>query len=137
MHGRSEKLVQEPASVGARTCPGIERAVNCDFYKSMDVLEETRALEPGSFLAQFKYAELQYRLRALEVAETETQRALELASSFWEFTQARNQLSEIRRVRRKGTIKPTWDRAKSLAISVICYALILAIVAVLFTVSRT
>jgi len=99
----------------------------------MDVLEETHALEPGTFLVQFKYAELQYRLRALEVAETETQRAVELASSFWEFTQARNQLSEIRRLRRKGTIKPPWDRAKSLAISVICFGLILAIVVVLLT----
>jgi hypothetical protein len=136
MRGRCEKLVQEPASVGPRTCPGIARAVNYNFYQSMDVLEGTRAPEPGSFLAQFKHAELQYRLRTLKVAETETQKAVELASNFWEFTQARHQLSEIRSLRRKGTIKPPRAWAKSLAISVICFGIILGIVTVLFTVTR-
>jgi hypothetical protein len=77
---------------------------------------------------------LQYRLRALNVAETETVRALELASNPWELAQARHQLSEIRRMTREGTIKPTW--AKTLVIPVICFGLILTIVTVLFTVIR-
>ncbi len=133
---RYEKLVQEPAGVGPRTCTGLARAVNYGFYQSMDALDETRAPEPGSFLAQFKYAELQYRLRAWEAAETETQKAVELASNFREFTQARHKLSQIRRLRRKGTIKPPWARAKSLAISVIGFGIILGILTVLFTVTR-
>jgi len=108
--------------------------MNYDVYSSMDTLEEARALEPRNFFAQFKFAELQYRLRALHVAETETLQALELASNPWELAQARRQLSEIRRMTREGTIKPTW--AKTLVIPVICFGLILAIVTVLFTVIR-
>jgi len=42
-------------------------------------------------MAQFKFAELQYRLRALHVAEAETVRALELATTPWELAQARHQ----------------------------------------------
>ena len=85
-----------------------------------------------NFFAQFKYSELQYRLRALNVAETETLRALELATNSWELAQARHQLSEIRRMKGEGAIKPTWT--KSLAIPVICFGLILGIIAVLFRV---
>ena len=129
-----EACALNPANADLRVCLGIAHAMNYDVYSSMDTLEEARALEPRNFFAQFKFAELQYRLRALHVAETETLQALELASNPWELAQARRQLSEIRRMTREGTIKPTW--AKTLVIPVICFGLILAIVTVLFTVIR-
>jgi len=81
-------------------------------------------------MAQFKFAELQYRLRALHVAEAETLRALELATTPGELAQARHQLNDIRRMTREGTIKPTW--AKSLAIPVVCFALMIWVVTILF-----
>ena len=129
-----EACALNPANADVRVCLGIAHAMNYDAYSSMDALEEARALEPRNFFAQFKFAELQYRLRALHVAETETLQALELATNPWELAQARRQLSEIRRMTREGTIKPTW--AKTLVIPVICFGLILAIVTVLFTVIR-
>ena len=55
-------------------------AMNYEVYKSMDALELAVQLEPDHFFAQFKYAELQYRLRALIKAEKETLKALDLAS---------------------------------------------------------
>ncbi len=130
----TEACAHNPANTDLRVCLGIAHAMNYDVYSSLDALEEARALEPRNFFAQFKFAELQYRLRALNVAETETVRALELASNPWELAQARHQLSEIRRMTREGTIKPTW--AKTLVIPVICFGLILTIVTVLFTVIR-
>lgn len=129
-----EACALNPANVDLRVCLGIAHAMNYDVYSSMDVLEEARALEPRNFFAQFKFAELQYRLRALNVAETETLQALELASTPWELAQARHQLSEIRRMTREGTIKPTWG--KSLVIPVICLGLILVVMMVLFKVTQ-
>ena len=129
-----EACALNPANADLRVCLGIAHAMNYDVYSSFDALEEARALEPRNFFAQFKFAELQYRLRALHVAEAETLQALELASSPSELAQARHQLSEIRRMTREGAIKPNW--AKSLAIPVVCFGLILAIVTVLFTVIR-
>src|SRR5260370_2603875 len=128
----TEACAHNPANADLRVCLGIAYAMNYDVYSSLDALEEARALEPRNFFAQFKFAELQYRLRALHVAETETLQALELASNPWEITQARHQLSEIRHITREATIKPTW--AKTLVIPVICFRLILTIVTVLFTV---
>src|ERR1700690_2187269 len=54
--------VANPRSADLRTCLGMAHAVNFDVYKSMDVLEEARAIDPENFWAQLKYAELQYRL---------------------------------------------------------------------------
>lgn len=129
-----EACALDPANANLRVCLGIAHAMNYDVYSSMNVLEEARALEPRNFFAQFKFAELQYRLRVLHVAETETLRALELASNPWQLSQARQQLSEIRRLTREGTIKPTW--AKSLVIPALCLGLLLGIVTLLFTVIR-
>ena len=56
---------ENPRSADLRTCLGMAHAMNYDVYKSMDALELAVALEPDHFLAQFKYAELHYRLRAL------------------------------------------------------------------------
>jgi tetratricopeptide (TPR) repeat protein len=129
-----EACALNPGNADLRVCLGIAYAMNYDVYSSMDILEEARALEPRNFSAQFKFAELQYRLRALHVAETETLKALELASNAWELSQARHQLSEIRRMTREGTIKPTWTR--SLAIPAICLGLLLGVVTLLFMVIR-
>src|SRR2546423_11160825 len=73
----------DPANADLRTCLGMAHAMNYDVYKSMDALQDARRIAPENFLAQFKYAELYYRLRALDKAEAETTRALELAATNW------------------------------------------------------
>jgi tetratricopeptide (TPR) repeat protein len=129
-----QACAENPASADLRTCLGMAHAMNYDAYRSMDALEEARTLEPNNFLAQFKYAELYYRLRALDVAEPETRRALDLAGSQWELAMARHQLSEIRRLRREGTQKPTWT--KSLLVPVITLASMMAVICYAFTVLK-
>jgi len=118
--------VENPDNADLHTCLGMAHAMNYDVYRSMDALEAARRIEPINFLAQFKYAELYYRIRALDRAEAETTRAIELAGTSWELSIARRQLSEIRRLRREGTQKPTWS--KSLKLPVIGFvALLMAI----------
>jgi hypothetical protein len=85
-------------------------AMNFEAYKSMDALEHAVAAEPAHFWARMKLAELQYRLRCLDVAEAETSHALELACSAWEMDVARKLLQEIRRLKREGTQKPAWTK---------------------------
>ena len=103
--------VENPDNADLHTCLGMAHAMNYDVYRSMDALEAARRIEPVNFLAQFKYAELYYRIRALDRAEAETTRALELAGTNWELSLSRRQLSEIRRLRREGTQKPTWSKS--------------------------
>src|SRR4051794_40977556 len=83
-----------PHSADLRTCLGMAHAMNFDVYKSMDALEYAVQLEPGHFFAQFKLAELNYRLRALHVAEAETLKAMDLATNAWELSLARKMLLE-------------------------------------------
>src|SRR4051812_7039834 len=64
-----QMCLQHPQSADLRTVLGMAHAVNLDVYKSMDALDEARTIEPENFWAQLKYAELQYRLRALNNAE--------------------------------------------------------------------
>ncbi len=121
---------QNPRSADLRTCLGMAYAMNFEVYKSMDALEEAVALDKTHFFAQLKYSELFARLRALERAEEETIKAVELAGNGWELSLARKQLQEIRQRRRDGTQKPTWSkplRTPALAL--------LALVVVLFTVA--
>lgn len=101
----------EPASAGLRTCLGMAYAMNYQAYKSMDALEEAVRLEPDHFFAQYKYAELHYRLRALVKAERESIKALDLAETPWEYSLARGQLQTIRTLMRSGTQKPEWNRS--------------------------
>lgn len=129
-----EACLQSPGNADLRVCLGMAYAMNYDAYRSMDALEIARSLDPSSFLAQFKFAELLYRLRVLHQAETETLKALELANSPWEFAQARRQLCEVRSLMREGAMKPGWT--KSLVIPVICLGLILGVISLLFTVIR-
>jgi hypothetical protein len=102
----------------------MAHAMNYDAYKSMDALEEACRIDPNSFWARFKYAELHYRLRALLRSEEETLGALELAANAVELSLARKQLAEIRRLMREGTVKPVLTR--SLAVP----ALVLAVMSV-------
>ena len=118
-----QACLENPDNADLHTCLGMAHAMNYDVYRSMDALEAARRIEPVNFLAQFKYAELYYRIRALDRAEAETTRALELAGTSWELSIARRQLSEIRRLRREGTQKPTWS--KSLKLPVIGFVVLL------------
>ena len=102
---------QNPRSADLRTCLGMAYAMNYDVYKSEDALELATQLEPDHFLAQLKYAELHYRLRALIRAEQETLKAIELATNSWELNLGRKQLQEIRRLMREGTQKPEWSKS--------------------------
>jgi hypothetical protein len=102
--------LEHPRSADLRTCLGMARAMNFEIYKSMDALEEARALEPMNFWAQMKYAELHYRLRAIRRAEEETRRALELAENPWQLGVARRQLQEIRKLAREGARNVEWTK---------------------------
>jgi hypothetical protein len=109
--GFLEKSCQEhPASADLRTCLGMAYAMNYEVYKSMDILEAAVALDATHFFARLKYAELFYRLRALERAEEESVRAVDIAGNGWELSLARKQLQDIRQKRREGTQKPTWNK---------------------------
>src|SRR5258707_14682728 len=93
-----EKACEEnPQSVDLRTCLGMAHAVNYDVYKSMDALEAAVRLNDRHFFAQFKYAELHYRIRALHRAEAETLKGLDLAGNAFEDSLAHKQLLEVRR----------------------------------------
>lgn len=101
---------EQPESADLRTCLGMAHAMNYDAYQSMDALEAARKLNPESFWAQYKFAELHYRLRALAFSEQETLKALNLATNGIEAGLARRQLQEIRRLMREGTQKPQWSK---------------------------
>src|SRR5438067_196771 len=88
--------VVEPQNADLRTCLGMAYAVGYDVYKSMDALEEARAIDPDNFWAQLKYAELLYRLRVLNRAEEGTRRAADLAANPFQLAMARKQMKEIR-----------------------------------------
>src|SRR3954466_4817810 len=76
----------EPYSADLRTCLGMAHAMNHDVYKSMDALTLAVELGPDNFWAQVKFAELYYRLRALDRAERETSRAVDLAANAFELS---------------------------------------------------
>jgi len=118
-----------PTNVDVRVCLGIAYAMNYNAYESMDILEEARTLGPSNFMAQFKFAELHYRLRALRVAQAKP-------SAHWSLPRrrgtdaARSQLNDIRRMTREGH-----DQAHVGQISnypVVCFALMLWVVTILF-----
>ena len=102
--------LESPQSADLRTCLGMAHAVNYDVYKSMDALEAATTLDPTHFWAQLKFAELQYRLRALVLAEKETLKAVDLAQNTWQLSLARRQLQEIRALNRASTRNVTWDK---------------------------
>lgn len=98
--------LQQACSQYAGTCLSIAYAMNHDVKHSMDARKGARRIESEN--PQFEYADLHYRSRALDNAETET--ALELARTSWESSLTRRQLAEIRSPRRRGTQKAAWTK---------------------------
>jgi hypothetical protein len=106
-----EKACEEnPKSVELRVCLGMVYAMGYEAYKSMDSLEMAVSMDPENFWAQMKYAELNFRLRLLIVAEEETRKAIALARTPWELSIARKQLQQIRALMREGTQRPAWTK---------------------------
>ncbi len=100
----------EPRSADLRTCLGIAYAMNCEVDKAMDTLELAVELDPASFWAQLKYAELHYRLRILNRAEEQTLRALNLATDSWQLAIARKQLQEVRGLKHACVRNVAWTK---------------------------
>jgi hypothetical protein len=121
---------QNPANAALRTFLGMAHAMNYDVYQSMDALEAACKIAPQNFFAQLKYSELFFRLRLMDRAEEETSRALALANSGAEITVVRRQLSEIRRLKRKGVERTAWT--KSLRVSAIGIVFILLVISVFY-----
>lgn len=121
-----------PRSADLRTCLGMAYAMQFDPYRSSDALEEAIRIDPEHFWAQLKYAELWYRLRALDKAESEMLTALELATTPFEAALCRKHLQEIRRLKREGTQKPAWT--KPLHMPVAGLAAIFVIISILMVI---
>jgi tetratricopeptide (TPR) repeat protein len=121
----------EPRSADLRTCLGMAYAMNYEVDKSMDSLEEAVTLDPDSFWARLKFAELHYRLRVLNKAEEETLKALSLASDRWQLSIARKQLQDIR-VLKQGCVRNV-EWTKPLTVP----ALVLSLMLLLIFVSMT
>jgi hypothetical protein len=121
-----ERLALEyPRSADVRTALGMAHAVNCDVYKSLDALEDARRVEPDNFWAQFKFAELHYRLRALNTAEEETRRAADLASNPVQLAIARRQMKEIRALKHTSVRNVEWT--KSLTMPTVVLSVMIAV----------
>jgi cytochrome c-type biogenesis protein CcmH/NrfG len=110
-----EKLEQacldHPRSADLRTYLGMAHAVNYDVEKSMNALEDARSIDPDNFWAQLKYAELHYRLRALNRGEEETRRAADLASTPLQLAIARKQMQEIRTLKHSCVRNVHWTKS--------------------------
>jgi len=105
-----EACLANPRSGDLRTCLGMAHAVNYDIDRSMDALEDARAVDPDNFWAQLKYAELHYRLRVLDKAEEETRRAAALATSPVQLMLARKQAQEIRTLKHSCVRNVHWTK---------------------------
>src|SRR5260221_8692279 len=136
LSGHIQRLEQacldNPQSADLRTCLGMAYAVNFEVYKSMDALEEATSLDPEHFWAQMKLAELQYRLRALDRAEAETVKALNLAANPWQFSTARKQLQEIRRLKHESIRNITWNKPRAVPAAVFSVMLVVLFVAMIW-----
>jgi hypothetical protein len=105
-----QACLDNPRSAELRTCLGMAHGVNYDVYKSMDALEDARAVDPDNFWAQLKFAELHYRLRALNKAEEETHRAMQLATHPVQLAIARRQMKEIRALKHTAVRNVQWTK---------------------------
>jgi len=114
-----------PQSADLRTCLGMAHAVNLDVYKSMDALEAARRVDPEDFWAQLKYAELHYRLRALNRAEEETRKAADLAVNPFQLAIARKQMQDIRTLKHSCIRNVEWT--KPLTIPAIVFSVMMAL----------
>ena len=117
--------LERPASPALWTRLGMAYAVNYDVTKSMEALETAAGIDPAHFWARLKYGELHYRLRALDCAEDETLKALDLAENAIQLSMARKQLREIRAlnppVRRRTTPSLTGQAVFLSALMVFAY----------------
>jgi hypothetical protein len=121
---------QNPGNAGLHTFLGMAHAMNYNVYKSMDALQAACRIAPQNFFAQLKYSELFFRLRLMDRAEAESARAMSLANSASEISLVRKQLSEIRRLKRKGVERTEW--AKSLKVSAIGIGFIVLVISVFY-----
>jgi len=103
-----QACLDNPRSADLRTYLGMAHAVNYDVPRSMEALEAAVALGPDNFWASLKYAELHYRLRALNRAEELTTTALNLATNGWQLSLARKQLQEVRTLKRNSARNLSW-----------------------------
>lgn len=117
-----------PTSADLQTCLGMAYAMNFEVYKSMDALEVATSIDPESFWARFKYAELYYRLRVLIRAEEETLKALALAQNHWQLSIARKQLQEIRTLGRNSARNVAWTKTLTAPALVLSAMIVLMIV---------
>ena len=124
--------LENPRSADLRTCLGMAYAMNYEVYKSLDTLELATQLEPEHFFAQFKRAELLFRLRALTRAEEETRKALDLARNPWGFSMARKQLQDIREMRREAIRDVTWNKPLTVPAFIVASMLIAVFVVMLW-----
>jgi len=121
---------QHPRNAALHTCLGMAHAMNYDVYPSMAALESAIRISPQDFLAQLKYGELFFRVRALNRAEQETLRALELATSPLQISIARKQLAQIRHAAHGGNSRP--PLTKSLRLPAAALAIVLAAISCLY-----
>ena len=127
-----EACLANPRSADLRTCLGMAHAVNYDVYKSMDALEDACAVDPENFWAQLKYAELHYRLRALNQAEKETRRAADLATNAFQLALARKQLQDIRTLKHGCVRNVEWTKPLTVPAVVLSVMLALTFVAMMW-----
>jgi tetratricopeptide (TPR) repeat protein len=118
-----EACLANPSSADLRTCLGMAHAVNYDIDKSMDALEDARAVDPENFWAQLKYAELHYRLRVLDKAEEETRRAAELAGNPVQLALARKQAQEIRTLKHACVRNVHWTKPLTIPAIVLSFGI--------------
>jgi hypothetical protein len=124
--------VENPQSADLRTCLGLAHAVNYDVGASMAALEDARAIDPSSFWAQLKYAELHYRLRILDKAEAETRRAADLAASPIQLAIARKQLQDIRTLKHSCVRNVHWSKPLTMPALVLSLGLVAIFVVMLW-----
>jgi hypothetical protein len=123
-----QACLDNPRSADLRTYLGMAHAVNYDVDRSMDALEDARRVDPDSFWAQLKYAELYYRLRVLDRAEEETRRAAELAATPMQLAIARKQMQEIRGLKHSCVRNVHWTKPLTVPALVLCGMMVVVFV---------
>src|SRR5262245_1534558 len=67
-----QTCLDHPRSADVRTMLGIAHVLNHDVENAMDTLQIAVEIDPDSFIANYKFAELHFRLHALTRAEALT-----------------------------------------------------------------
>jgi hypothetical protein len=127
-----QACLDSPHSADLRTCLGMAYAVNHDVYKSMDALELATTIDPEHFWAQLKYGELHFRLRALQRAEVETAKAVNVAETPWQLAMANKQLKEIRTFSRNSIRNIAWTKPLTAPLLVLSAVMVVLFVVMLW-----